>query len=195
MTKKKKASADTDIDLLSSEEVAERVAKTRQHLTAIRALWPGLTRLDEAQRKLSLGKNVAVLATPLRLLFALLEPKTGGSIELAKHFDALGNQDGGEDPEHFETPLLARRLERAEAERQVLEELEDLGRLFGDDILSTGGEVVGPGLLALSLARSLSQVNPSYRTQLAPVLDALRQLTKKARKARAEKKPAEKKPA
>ncbi len=190
----KKTAAHIDIDQISSADVAERVAKTREHITAIRELWPGLTRMDEAQRKKSLGRNVGVLATPLRLLFGILQPAKGPAPDLAKHFDALGDQDEGEDPERFETALLARRLDRVEAQQEVLDELEDLGRQFGDDILSTGGEVIGPGLLALELARSLSKVNAGYRTMLAPVLDALRQLTKKARKAQAEKKSSAKSP-
>ncbi|MFO0757217.1 MAG: hypothetical protein U0359_12050 [Byssovorax sp.] len=179
----KKKSPITDIDDLPSAEIDKRLAETRAHLDAIRALWPGLVRLDEGQRQHSLGKGLNVLSPALRLLFGVLLPQKGPPPALAAHFDALGDQDSGKDPAHFEVDLLSRRLARVEAEQKLHDELSELCRHFGDDILSTGGEVIGPGLLALDLARSLSRANPGYQAHLAPVLDALRQMTKRARRA------------
>lgn len=174
-----------DVDTLTVEEIAERLEKTRGYVVAIRGLWPGLVKLEEKERKTSVGRNVAQLGKPLRDLFTLLLPRDGKVPAIAKVFDVLGDQDDGDDPEQFEAGLLLRRLDRAEAENEVVTELEALTRDIADDVLATGQSVVLPGLLALNLARSVAKGNATFRSELRTVLDGLRDLTKRARKSQA----------
>ncbi len=171
-----------DVDELTHDQIAERLKETRAHVEAIRALWPGLVKLEEKERRISIGRSVTQLAAPLRELFTLLLPKNGKPPAIAAVFDILGDQDQGEDPEHFEPALLLRRLDRVEAENAVVQELDALGRDLRDDVLATGETVVVPGLLALNLAKSVSKGNPTYRSALRSVLDAFREMTKRARK-------------
>ena len=181
-----------DIDELPEEELTSRFDQTIAHLDAIRVLWPGLFRLDEGQRNSSPGKSLSVFADPLHKLFNVLKPKDGKAPEIAKYFDALGDEDFGIDPEKFESELLARRLIRVEFEQKVVAVLTDLLRHFGDDALYTGAQVVVPGLLALEMARTLSKTNATFRSLLAPVLDALREMTKAARAGAADARAAKK---
>ncbi|APR76548.1 Hypothetical protein A7982_01895 [Minicystis rosea] len=170
-----------DIDQLTPDQIAARVQETESHIEAIRALWPGLERLDEARRRTSPGKSVGILGGPLSVLFGVLRQNP----TLAKAFDVLGDQDDGEDPDRFEVDLLDRRLTRAGAEEKIADTLRDLARHMDDDALATAESVVVPGLRALELARTLSKGNGTTRSLLYPVLDAFRQLTKSALKGKA----------
>ncbi|WP_437601025.1 hypothetical protein WMF28_05530 [Sorangium sp. So ce590] len=172
----------TDVDQLSAVQIEERVEKTLQHIEAIKALWPGLERLEEGRRTRSVGRSLGVLGPPLAKLFALLRPKDGKDSALARSFHVLGDQDDGDDPERFEVELLERRMKRAVAEQKVADALEDLARHLDDDALATGEMVIGPGLAALDLARTIARQNASFRAILAPVLDDFRAMTKQARK-------------
>jgi hypothetical protein len=171
-----------DIDQLSPAEIIKRQQETEAHIDAIRALWPGLEHLDEARRRTSPGKSLGFLSGPLSVLFGVLRQNP----VLAKAFDVLGDQDDGEDPDHFEVDLLERRMTRAKAEEKIADALRDLARHMDDDALATGESVVVPGLRALELARTLSKGNAATRSLLNPVLDAFRQLTKRARKGKAD---------
>ncbi|HVY46147.1 MAG TPA: hypothetical protein VHB21_09720 [Minicystis sp.] len=181
----KKEATLKDIDDLSHAEIDDRVEQTLAHLSAIETLWPGLARLDEAQRRTSSGRALSALGGPLGKLFDVLAPPGQSTPPpIAKPFDVLGTHDDGQDPERFEADLLARRLYRAQAEQKVADAFNALARHFADDVLATGERVIGPGLLALELARSLAKAKPEYGTLLAPVLDAFRAMTKRARRAR-----------
>jgi hypothetical protein len=126
-------------------------------------------------------------------------PKNGKESDMLKFFSGLGDADFGDDPEKFEPELLSRRLYRWEYEQKIQARFEKLARSFGDDALHTGEMVVGPGMMALALARTLALSSAAHRSVLAPVLDAFGALTKRARaraaeshaakKAAAEKKP------
>jgi hypothetical protein len=193
MTKQSVASPH-DIDDLTAAEITARSTETEKHIEAIRALWPGLQRLEEAERSVSKGRNLGVFTAPLRQLFKILKNKGAKEAELANHFNALGDEDFGADPEKFEPELLERRMLRVEAEQKIQATLDDLQRHFADDVLHTGNQVMVPGLLALALASTLSATNKTYKSLLAPVIDALREMTKAARAggvaARAKKKAA-----
>ncbi|WP_433933959.1 hypothetical protein AB3662_05905 [Sorangium cellulosum] len=179
---KQPAQDPTDVDQLSSAQIEQRVEKTLDHIEAIRSLWPGLERLEEGRRKRSVGRSLGVLGPPLAKLFALLRPRDGKDSALARSFHVLGDQDDGDDPERFEVELLERRLKRAVAEQKVADALEDLARHLDDDALATGEMVIGPGLAALDLARTIARQNATFRAILAPVLDDFRAMTKQARK-------------
>ncbi|WP_437289186.1 hypothetical protein [Sorangium sp. So ce406] len=179
---KQPAQDPTDVDQLSSAQIEQRVEKTLDHIEAIRLLWPGLERLEEGRRKRSVGRSLGVLGPPLAKLFALLRPRDGKDGALARSFHVLGDQDDGDDPERFEVELLERRLKRAVAEQKVADALEDLARHLDDDALATGEMVIGPGLAALDLARTIARQNATFRAILAPVLDDFRAMTKQARK-------------
>ncbi len=171
-----------DIDQLTLEQLEERVTKTVEHIEAIKALWPGLVRLEEQQRRKSVGRTLGVLGPPLGKLFALLRENRPKGDSLVKAFDVLGDRDDGNDPETFEAELLERRLHRAQAEQKIADMLEELARHIDDDVLSTGEAVIGPGLAALDLARTIARQNETHRATLAPVLDEFRAMTKNARK-------------
>jgi hypothetical protein len=117
---------------------------------------------------------------------SLLVARKGEDPPLAKIFHVLGEEDRGSDPERFEPELLLRRIERVEAQQKVLEALGTFSRHLADDVLNTSEMVVAPGLLAIELARSVSKANAEHRSALAPVLDAFRNMTKSARRRRAE---------
>ena len=93
----------------------------------------------------NLGKLVAQLSVPLRLLLAALTPAKGESAttvaakeKLAGVFnDMLGAQDGGKDDSRFEVELLAQRLDRVEAEQQIIAALDALRARFAGDACST----------------------------------------------------------
>lgn len=200
------------MDALTDEEVERRTIETRKHLDAVRALWPGLKRLEEGERKKSKGKTALGMEEPLRALFAalILPPLThkqetalepdqrklrDQQQKLRATFDALGDQDGGVDPDRFEVELLARRLDRMAREQEIARELSDLSRHFGDDALHTGALVAGPGIVAIGLARELARANPAFRSLLAEMTDALRNMTKAARKVSNKRGDGEKAPA
>ncbi|MEP7124964.1 MAG: hypothetical protein ABJE95_28805 [Byssovorax sp.] len=170
-----------DIDDLSAEEIAARKAQTDVHVQAIRDLWPNLQRLEEIDRTSSGGKNLSSFVPALLQLFAILRGKDPKEVELASQFNALGDEDFGDDPEKFEPELLERRILRVAAEQKIQASLDDLQRHFADDVLHTGNQVMAPGLLALALARTLSATNKKYKSLLAPVIDKLREMTKAAR--------------
>ncbi len=170
-----------DADDFSAAEIDARVAQTLAHVEAIKQLWPGLRRLSAAERRESVGRSLGVMAPVLGLLFGVLAPEGQPAPAVAKAFDVLGAQDHGDDPDRFEAALLARRLHRARAEQKVQEALGGLARHFGDDVIHVGELVVGPGLLALGLAKNLAKARPEFASALAPVLDALRAMTKRAR--------------
>ena len=171
-----------DIDDLTEQDLDDRLARTQALIAQILALWPGLVRLAEDERRTSAGQSLTTLASPLGALFAVLAPPNQPVPAIAKAFDVLGAQDQGKDPESFEAALLARRLYRAEAEQKIVAALDALSRHFADDVINTGEMVVGPGLLALDLARSLAKAKPEFGSLLAPVLDGFRNMTKQARK-------------
>jgi hypothetical protein len=181
-----------DIDDLTEAELVTHFEKTMEHITSIKDLWSGLQRLEEIERTTSSGRNVGLFAHPLRLLFGVLKPKEGKRPEVASYFDALGDSDHGEDPEKFEPELLARRLTRVEHQQKIQVALDELQRHFADDTLHTGSLVMEPGLLALAMARTLSATNKAFKSTLAPVTDALREMTKRARAAAAEARAAKK---
>ena len=173
------------IDELAKNELDDRLAETLHHIDAIRQLWPGLVGLPDQARRTSSGRTLRTLAPALRALFGVLRPRDGREPPFAKLFDVLGDEDDGADPERFEVELLARRIDRIEAEQKIQAELDALRRTIADDILSTGAKVVGPGTLALRLARSIANGNATHRATLAPVLNALSSLTQRARHTRA----------
>jgi len=188
-----------DIDSLTKEELDALYAETVQQLDVLEARWAGLVQQTEHERSHSPGRSLGVLGAPLHLLFNLLMPKNGKESDMLKFFSGLGDADFGEDPEKFEPELLSRRLYRWEYEQKIQARFEKLARSFGDDSLHTGEMVVGPGMMALALARTLALSSAAHRSVLAPVLDAFGALTKRARaraaeshaarKAAAEKKP------
>lgn len=170
-----------NIDDLSKDELDTLFEESNQALDQLEARWAGLTQQTEQERTRSVGRSLGVLSEPLGLLLDLLLPKNGKESDLAKHFDGLGDADFGSDPDKFEPELLARRLHRVECEQKIQARLTKISRHFGDDVLHTGSMVVGPGMMALALARTLATSSAAHRSLLAPVLDAFRDLTKAAR--------------
>jgi hypothetical protein len=181
-----------DIDDLTEEEIVARFNETIPHIAAIKALWPGLQRLEEVERMTSGGRNLNLFTHPLGVLFEIVKPKDGKATEIGPYFDALGDTDHGDDPAKFEPELLSRRMLRVEYEQKIQVALDDLQRHFGDDVLHTGTQVMEPGLLALAMARTLSATNKAFKSTLAPVIDALRAMTKRARAAAAQAREAKK---
>lgn len=191
---KQSVAAPKDIDDLTKAELDALYAESNHQLDVLEAGWAGLVKQTTHERTHSIGRSLGVLGAPLHLLFNLLMPKDGKESDLLKFFSGLGDADFGNDPEKFEPELLSRRLYRWEYEQKIQARFEKLARSFGDDSLHTGEMVVGPGLLALALARTLALSSAAHRAVLAPVLNAFGDLTKQARAraatARAEKKAA-----
>lgn len=176
-------------DDLTPDEIADHLAITHRHLVEAEAQWPGLVSLPADDRNGNLGKLVAQLSPALRALFDALTPVPGEDPHTTKSkqklltvFNAtVGDADRGHDPEVFEVALLATRLTRVEAEQAIVNKLEKMRKHFADDLLNTGEMVVGPGLQAIDVARTISSARPEFRSLLAPVLNALKDMTKDAR--------------
>lgn len=187
----------SSLDALSPDELRERHEQTLKHIAAIKALWPGLTQLPKKDRQRHPGRIAASMEKPFYMLFGLLMPRSKEEIKklskeeqeqeaqrqkMIEMFNtSLGEEDAGLDGERFEAELLLRRLDRMNKQWQISESLGELARLLDDDALHTGGMVASPGLAALDLVRSLTRNNATFRSLLAPVLDALREMTKAAR--------------
>lgn len=189
------------IHIESQEDLARRVEETNRHIEAIERLWPGLHRLPEKNRRNHPGIVAQVLGKPLETLFSVLapihkpevrkpkqEPDEHEQVQqrLAQAFHAgLGDQDHGVDPATFEADRLLLAQRTINHQTAIADRLGLLARDFGDDALDTGALLAEVGQPALDLARSLAAANPAFRAVLAPVLDALRNMTKAARAARA----------
>jgi hypothetical protein len=175
-------------DDFTSQDISGHLAATLQLRVNAEAQWPGLVSLQESDRSGNVGKLVARLAPALRALFGALTPVAGEAAavsatknKLAAVFNAaLGDADQGKDPGVFEVDLMVRRLDRIEAQQQIVAKLGALQKAFADDIINTGELVVGPGLKAMDIAKSVSG-NADFHSLLAPVINALGDLTKAAR--------------
>jgi hypothetical protein len=176
-------------DDFTSAEIADHLTQTLKHIKTADALWPGLVKLPAEDKTGNVGKLVTQLGAPLRALFDALtphrdddKPKREAKAKLTAVFDnMLGAQDRGKDEARFEVELLVRRLERAEAEQKIVAAYEEARTRFADDALNTGEMVVEPGLRALEVARTAASNSAEFRSLLAPVLDKLGDMTKKAR--------------
>lgn len=181
-------------DDFTEEQIIQHRDAAIQHVVEAEAQWPGMVSLVGGERNGNLGKLIAQLDPALRGLFAALTPvpgedaaKTASKKKLAAIFNAaLGDQDHGKDPGVFEVELLVRRLSRIEAEQKIVDKLEAIRQVFADDILNTGAMVVEPGLKALGVARGIADSNPEFRSLLAPLTNALGDMTKAARQAQSE---------
>ncbi len=178
------------VDQLSQEELDQLYKDTLDEIAALRNRWRGLVQLTDKQRENHPGRNLGAQVPALSALFSILLPnkhddkeKAASRTKLAAHFDAFGDKDGGTDPDRFEADLLARRIHRIGLEQKVAEELGKLSRLMSDDALHTSEVVLLAGSSALDMVRTLAAGNTTYSQMLAPVTNALRDLTKAARAA------------
>lgn len=176
------------VDQLSQEEVDQLYKDTLDEIAALRNRWRGLVQLTDKQRENHPGRNLGAQIPALSALFSILLPnkhddkeKAASRTKLANHFDAFGDKDGGTDPERFEPDLLVRRIHRIGLQQKVADELGKLSRLMSDDVLHTSEVVLVAGSSALDMVRTLSAGNATYSQMLAPVTNALRDLTKAAR--------------
>ena len=156
-------------DDFTDQQIADHLAASLQLLTSLGAQWPGLVSLVGVEKVGNVGRLVGLLGAPLRELFAALTPVAGEDparaatkVKLVAVFDAaLGDADQGKDPSAFEVDLLARRLDRIEAEQKILAAIDALRATFADDVMNTGAMVIEPGLKALEMARSCRPATPS----------------------------------
>jgi hypothetical protein len=195
MSVRKAMSAEVKIaDDFTNDEIRTHSERSLAVIGTLHNEWPGLVKLPSSDKSGNLGKLVSQLAGPLTALFDAMTPKEGddpqkreAKARLAAVFDTmLGAQDRGKDPLHFEAALMLRRLERAQAELRIAEALDEARERFADDAMNTGEMVIEPGLRALEVARTAASTNPEFRSLLAPVLDGLGGMTKKARQYRDE---------
>src|SRR5262249_10576070 len=106
--------------------------------------------------------------------------KAASKAKLANILDtAFGDEDQGHDPKVFEVDLLVRRLDRIEAEQQIVAKLGELRKGLADDILNQGA----PGVQTLVGARRPDSGSAAFRPLLAPLSNALHGLTRAARTA------------
>jgi len=176
------------VDQLTEEELDQLYSETLDEIAALKKRWRGLVQLTDKQRENHPGKQLGGQTPALSALFSILLPdkhddeeKAKTRSKLAKHFDAFGDKDGGVDPERFEADLLGRRLRRIAAQQKVADELGKLSRLISDDVLHTSEVVLIAGSSALDMVRTLAAGNATYSQFLAPVTNALRDMTKAAR--------------
>lgn len=188
MSKKLPAAAGKSVDSLSKEELVQLGEDTIHSIKALRARWVGLVRLNDKQRENHQGRLLGPQIPALTALFDTLLPhehdddKTAKKrAQLASHFDAFGEKDGGVDPEKFEVELLQRRLHRIAVQQKLAEELSAMGRLLADDVLHTSEMLRLAGQSAFDMTHTLAAGNSTYAQLLAPVQNALRDMTKAAR--------------
>ncbi len=187
---------------------AERLAKTKEHLAAIEALWTPLGSLEAKQRQSHPGARLLALLKPVTLLFGVLaRPAAEGALteaqkadeatrkKLRDSFDVLGAADGGKDDDRFEVELLQSRVATVKDAQEIGLALAALSRRFLDEALIQAGLAFGPSKLALDHARTVTQASERFRALLSPVTDALRDMTaaaQAANNAASEPDPAEK---
>jgi len=189
MPVRKTAAAAKIADDYTNDEIDLHEEKTLGFIANADKEWVGMVKLPVSDKAGNVGKLLTRLGEPLGALFDALVPHEGddpnkqaAKTRLAAVFDSmLGAQDRGKDPARFEVELLARRLRRAEAELRIAAALEEARQRFADDAMNTGEMVIEPGLRALEVARTAASTNPEFRSLLAPVLDKLGDMTKKAR--------------
>jgi hypothetical protein len=177
-------------DDFSQEEIEAQKQATLGNINTIGGQWAGLVSLKKDERLTNPGKGLGSLEPSLRLLCAALIPQPGEDAarvaskqKLAAIYDnTLGAADHGKDDDAFEADLMLRRLDRIAAQERIAAALEAEAKRFRDDALNTAETVVEPGSRAIELARGLVQ-NPAYHSLLAPVLNALSELTRAARAA------------
>lgn len=156
---------------------AQRLARSRSQLDAIRGTWPDLVAQTTEGRKTSSGKVAARMVSPLRGLFQLAATPAWAPV-----FSALGV---GQDPEHhipFEPTQLLARADRYEALQSLHGALVELTALVADDLLHHGAQIVSAGKPAIGLARALAKTNPAFRGKVAPILNELNAMTASTRK-------------
>lgn len=156
---------------------AQRLARSRAQLDAIRGIWRDLVAQTTEGRKASSGKVAARMMSPLRTLFQLAATPAWAPV-----FSALGVSH---DPEHhvpFEPAQLLARIERYEALQEIHGEILSLAALVADDLLHHGAQIVSAGKPAIGLARTLAKTNPAFRGKVAPILNELQAMTASARK-------------
>lgn len=183
---------DTMADDFSLEEIAAQKQSTLEAINAIGALWAGLVSLEKEGRSGNAGKAITSLTPALRLLFTALVPQPGEDArrvatkkKAATVFNVtLGDADHGKQDDTFEADLLLRRLERVDAQHDIADALRALAKRFDDDALNTANTIVDPGLRGIELARGMAS-NPEFQSLLAPVINALSDLTRAARAAQA----------
>ena len=176
------------VDQLSREQLDALFHDTVDQLAVLRNRWRGLVQLTDKQRENHPGRSLGTQIPALSALFTILQPNKHDNedtaktrAKLARQFDAFGDKDGGVDPEVFEPELLDTRLHRIALQQKVADELGKLSRLMSDDVLHTSEILQIAGSSALDMVRTLSSGNATYSQMLAPVMNALRDLTKAAR--------------
>jgi len=161
--------------VISSNELltpAQRLASTRALIAGFRASWPDLRAQTTEGRKASSGKAAARMMTPLRTLFHL-----AASPQWAPVFGALGVSQDAELHVPFDAAKLLMRTERYTALQALQAELKELTALVGDDLLHQGSQLVAAGKPAIGLARTLAKSNPTFRGQVATILNELSAMT------------------
>ncbi len=183
----------TQVHPLTDEE---RLAKTREHINAIEALWTPLGSLESKQRQNHAGTRFLAMLKPVTTLFDVLaRPTLTGALteaqkadeaarkKLRDSFDVLGAADGGKDDERFEVELLQGRVAKVRAMQEIGTALGGLSRRFLDEGLIQAGLAFGPSKLALDHVRTLTQASDRFRALLSGVTDSLRDMTAAAQAA------------
>jgi hypothetical protein len=175
------------IDDLDDAEFEKLYTDTVEQISMLESRWRGVVKLTEKARAKHHGKSIGTLIPALRTLFTAMLPNSHDDAETAKTrakfaaaFDVHGDMDAGKDPEHFEAPLLLRRMRRVIAQQDVTTKLDAFSRALGDDTLHTGEMVLNAGEHALNTARSIGESNAKYSSFLTGVFDELRKMTKAA---------------
>lgn len=187
-TRKPVSSVSVTIHTTAEVDIDERARGFTAQLDGMVAAWPPLIQVDAVRRR-GVGKRSALtLAKPMGVLLDVLvtAPEPEGSAQhrewkrLRGAFDAIGGQDGGDDPERFEAESLHERVRRIRAQQALADRLEVIARRLRDDSLARAEGLSKPFERALALARTL--FHGDFASPLAPVMDALRAMTASARK-------------
>ncbi len=173
-------------------DIDERARSFTSQVDAMVGEWPPLIQLDADRRRDVSRRSALILAKPMGVLLDVLvtAPEPEGSAQhrewkrLRGAFDAIGGQDGGDDPERFEAESLHARVRRIRAQQALADRLESIARRLRDDSLARAEGLSTPFERALQLARTL--FHGDFASPLAPVMDALRAMTASARKPVAE---------
>ncbi|MEZ4409142.1 MAG: hypothetical protein R3A52_22135 [Polyangiales bacterium] len=169
-------------------DIDDRARGVTAQLDGLMTSWPPLVRLDAVRRRDASKRTALILAKPMGVLLDVLvtAPEPEGSAQhrewkrLRGAFDAIGGQDGGDDPERFEAESLHARVRRIRAQQALADRLELIARRLRDDSLARAEGLSKPFEQALQLARTL--FHGDFASPLAPVMDALRAMTASARK-------------
>lgn len=153
------------------------LTKARTLFDTLQAALPEMIRLTDEQRAATSGRLAQRYEATLRPLFGVTaKPR------FRPAFSLLVMNDGTGAKVPYDPDRALAHLERSAAMRAMAASFRALADVMDDDALHHGALAVDAGLSALKIARSTADNNPSFRAEVAHVLNDFKSMTAAARR-------------